>query len=476
MLVLSLESSTSSSKALLYDTERGVVGLESEPYDESVCANGQSDTEAVFQHVMRLASRITKGREISAIALSSIWHSISICDDSFKPLTPTYAWNYMEPSAHCKKVRDNKPLASKLYMRTGCMPHIIYMRETLRYFADNGMDLSGRKLISQGAYNLLRLTGEFCESLSTASGSGWMDVKTLKYDDFAMDYTGIKASQLGELVSYKNTFPLNEYGAEMLGVSAGIPVVPSHPDGALNQIANFAADVGRMTLSVGTSGAIRLSTDHPILPDGHQLWSYYGVSEYMSGAAISGACNCINWYVEDVLQNRWSFKELENPNDAPCASVPTFLPFVFGERNPGWRDDRLGGFCGLQKNHSAIEMYRAVQAGILFNLYQCYEILCADVGTPGEIVVSGGILNSVQWTQMLADIFQCTLKCVKNINASSMGAAVLAMHAAGAIEDIKSFRRDYDEAVTVQPRTQYKEYYKEQYDRYSYWYNGTQGL
>ncbi|MEG2634859.1 MAG: FGGY-family carbohydrate kinase, partial [Oscillospiraceae bacterium] len=125
---------------------------------------------------------------------------------------------------------------------------------------------------------------------------------------------------------------------------------------------------------------------------------------------------------------------------------------------------------------SAIEMYRAVQAGILFNLYQCYEILCADVGTPGEIVVSGGILNSVQWTQMLADIFQCTLKCVKNINASSMGAAVLAMHAAGAIEDIKSFRRDYDEAVTVQPRTQYKEYYKEQYDRYSYWYNGTQGL
>ena len=47
---------------------------------------------------------------------------------------------------------------------------------------------------------------------------------------------------------------------------AGIPVIPAHPDGALNQVGSGALGDGVMTLSAGTSGAIRMAFDRPYLP------------------------------------------------------------------------------------------------------------------------------------------------------------------------------------------------------------------
>ena len=97
----------------------------------------------------------------------------------------------------------------------------------------------------------------------------------LQFDDFALEYAGVRRDQFGaDRHLPRRAAAQRARRRQLLGVSQGIPVVPAHSDGALNQIANCAAVVGRMTFSVGTSGAIRLTTDRPVLPEGHQLWSY----------------------------------------------------------------------------------------------------------------------------------------------------------------------------------------------------------
>lgn len=465
MLVLALESSTSSAKAILYDSEKGVIKTESQHYAPEYCRDGVTGTEEVFRLTMEMGRSVAAGQDVAAVALACTWHSIAVCDQEMRSAGGTYAWNYMAPSALCKGARADKALSDTLYQRTGCMPHVTYMRQTLRYLRENGLDLKDKLFPSQGAYNFFQVTGAFLETPNVMSGSGFLNIRGLHYDDFALDYAGISENQLGILATYKDVRPLNQRAAQMLGISSGIPVVPAHADGALNQIASGAALVGRMTLSVGTSGAIRLTTDHPVLPAGHQLWSYYGVADWMSGAAISGACNCIDWFRDTLMGGRMDFSELDKGEESP-ANLPVFLPFMFGERNPGWRDDRLGGFFDIRPGHTANEMYRAVQAGILFNLFQCYEELTKDVGVPEEIYVSGGILHSKRWTQMTADIFGSRIRAVKNLNASSVGAAVLAMNAVGAISDIRAFTRDIEDAVEVLPRPAYAKQYKALYERY----------
>ena len=167
-----------------------------------------------------------------------------------------------------------------------------------------------------------------------------------------------------------------------------------------------------------------------------------------------------------------SFAELDLGEELP-GRMPVFLPFLFGERNPGWNDGRMGGFVDIRPEHTALEMYRALQMGILFNIYQCYEVLTQNVGVPQEIYVSGGILNSRRWTQMAADIFGTRMLCVKNLNASCAGAAVLAMHAAGVMDDVRAYTRDIEDARVVAPRAEYTERYRKLYERYLWYYDRT---
>lgn len=171
MLVLALESSTSSAKALLFDTEKGVLETADASYASEglIRSQGVTDTDGVFRLTAHLGRRLAQGRDIAAIALCGTFHSMAVCESDMSA-RDTYSWNYMAPSLQCAEARKDEALVEKLYTRTGCYPHVTYMRHTLRYLADSGMKLTGKKLISQGAYNLFQLTGEYAESVSTASG------------------------------------------------------------------------------------------------------------------------------------------------------------------------------------------------------------------------------------------------------------------------------------------------------------------
>lgn len=463
MLVLALESSTSAAKALLYDTEKGIAARCQKAYPAEICRGGVTDTEGIFKATMEVGREAAQGKSVEAIAVCGIWHSLVVCDRDFRPETKTYAWNYTGAAEMCAKMRQDEKTAAFLYRRTGCMPHSIYTRHTMALLRQRGVELEGRLLVTQGAYNYRKLTGEFRETACTQSGSGLMNLQTCDYDDEIMERFGVRREQFGPLVTYRDTAPLTAEAASYLGLRSGIPVVPSYPDGALNQVGSFAQRPGAMTLSVGTSGALRLTVTRPLLPAGRQLWCYFGVEDWIAGAATNGACNCINWFREQVAGNM-PFSELEDgPWDRDC---PVFLPFLFGERNPGWHDGRLGGFSGVRPEHTLRDLYNAVRMGALFNLYQCYEIMRAEDGEPKDVIVSGGILNSKSWTQMLADIFRREILVSNQPDASSMGCVALALHAAGYLKDVRDFRADYDNAVPLAPKPERFPHYAELYRRY----------
>ena len=430
MIVLALESSTSSAKAILYDTACGVRAVKTIPYPQAACAGGVSDTDAIAALTLQAGAEIAAGQPVQAVAVCGTWHSIGLCEGSLSKPGKTYSWNYLAPSAQCAAIRQDKTLTDTLYQRTGCMPHVTYSRHALRWLSSQGAELSRMQFISQGAYTFYRLTGEYRESISTMSGGGLINIHKLTYDDFVLQWLNIRPEQLAPLATFRDTAGLTQQAADLLSIAPGIPVVPAFPDGALNQLAAGALEHGRMTLSIGTSSAIRLSVPEPKLPENHALWCYYGVDGWVSGAAISGACNCVNWFMERALGRKLSFDELEQ-GDWNLEDLPVFLPFLFGERCPGWNDARRGGFLGVLPEHGPKELYRGLLAGILCNLYQCYETLCACSQEPLDIRVSDGVLHSPQWTQMLADFLQRELLCANEPDASTIGAALLAAHAAG---------------------------------------------
>ncbi len=467
MQVLVLEASTSAAKALVYDDAAGVVATESENYPPAIDKGGVHDAHQVFLATMRLGKKVAAGRDIAAVGVGGVWHSIMALDSGMKPVTPAYLWNFTGTDAICRSIRNRKEKAREIYRNTGCMPNITYQPYGILYMKQNGLDTKGKLFASQAGYNFFQLTGERLESKCIVSGMSLLNTHKLVYDQGIMDLCGIEAEQLGTLADYRDTRPLSKAGAEILGVKAGIPVVPPHSDGALNQLGNGAMKAGRMTFSVGTSAAIRLSTDKPILSDPPATWCYVGVKGWLSGAATNGACNCVNWFKETFLQNKWSWPELER-DLLSDARTPVFLPFIFGERCPGWEDTRRGGFQDVNASDGVTALFRAVSEGVLFNVFQCYQILTKLSGTPDRIILSGGILNSKGWVQMAADIFQREMFLSDNANASMLGAAALGLHAAGGLKDLDSFG---DIPLdSVKPRAEAAGGYRRKFERYLEWY------
>jgi len=471
MNILVLEASTTSAKAMVYNDKDGVVGIITTPYPEDIKWKGTVDTDKVVEAVLEAGKEASRDKIIDAVSICGTWLSLVICDKDMIPQTPTYSWTYMGAIDTIKEIRKNEEFSLEMYKRTGCIPHSIYSAYRLYHLIKKEkLDVSKSNILGQGSYLFYKLTGERVETACMMSGGGWINMKTLDYDEKTLSMVGITRDQLGRLENYKNHYPLNIESAEIMGIQSGIPVIPAHPDGALNQTGAIALEKGIMTISVGTSGALRYTNDSVSLTDDYSTWCYLSPdNKFIKGAAISGATNCIDWFKNKVANNNYSFQELENEIRF-LESNPTFLPFLFGERSPGWNDDRQGGFYSITEETTLGDLYYSILEGILFNIRQSYSALTEMSGKPEAIKVSGGILNSKVWTQMLADILQQEIRCSDIDQASLLGGAILAHKSLGENETVIT-NFILSKETPIYPNPDMKEYYNERYNKYIYLYN-----
>jgi len=468
MEILVLEASTTSAKAMLYHTEDRNFEVKVRAYTGNYEDVTIHNAENVYLDMVAVGRELLAGRQVDMIALGGTWHSLVLCDGAMKPVTPVYPWSYTGAAPVCKRLRQDTEYVSRYYQKTGCMVNAIYPFFKLMMLREQGYDLSKYNIMGQGTYNNYRLTGQRVITPCLASGSGILNTWTKNFDPELMAELGIQEEQLSRLVAYDQTFPLTEEAAQALGVRAGVPVIPTNSDGGLNQVGAGAVADGVMTFSVGTSGAIRLTTSKPVLPKEPSTWCYMSPKNWLSGAATNGCCNCLDWFREQVGMSQLSYGELEQ-GIGDRENNPVFLPFLFGERCPGWNDEREGGFVRILPRHKLPDLYLAVQEGILFNLYHCYRILSEVNGCPTHIRFSGGILHSEQWTQMCADIFQRELEVNRNEHGSLLGGAVLAMELLGVIDDACTYQPEVSRIIRPNPAM--AEFYQRKFQRYLECYN-----
>lgn len=470
MRVLVLESSTTSAKAMLYDSSRGVVRQCAVPYAPEHNHDGMQDADHVLAETLRMGRAAADGEPVDYITVGGVWHSVLCCDrTTMKAVTPVYSWSYTGAAAYTQELRRDTDYALDYYRRSGCMPHVTYTPFKLMYLSRReGLALEDKFCCEQSAYNFYHLTGVCASSASTISGGGLLNLETRDYDRDTLREIGITQEQVPALRTYRQSLPLSREGAALLGLKEGIPVLPPMPDGGLNQVGAAALTPGGpMTLSVGTSGALRMTTAEPVLSNPPGTWCYLSPGPWwISGAATAGACNCLDWALARFFRAGTSHAEAQR---APLPErLPVFLPFLFGERCPGWRDDRPAAMPELRGSDGATELYYGVMQGVLFNLYQCYQLLCARNGVPERIKLSGGILRSPVWTQMCCDVFGHDMECPDLEQASMLGAAALALEAGGDLASSQDFPQPEQRTVRYAPSAHAR--YQRAYQDYLSWY------
>ncbi len=430
MNILVMESSTTSAKAMLYRSGSHSIHVLEKPYYNIKTDDGTQDPDDIFHKTVHLARQLCADQEIGMIVLSGTYHSVMLLDRGMRPQTPSYLWSYTGAKELCANLRTNPDYVRDYYRKTGCMVHALYPFFKLKFLKSLGHDIKSGFIMGQGAYNFYRMTGIRAEMDSMASGTGLFNINDLDYDRSLLAELGIDEDHLPVLARWNETRPLTKEAAAKLGIKPGIPVMTAGPDGALNQVGSDALAQGIMTLSVGTSAALRMSVASPNLSKDMSTWCYLSPKQWLSGAAVSGGCNCVDWVRHLMFPAGISYADCEKGMGDPDAA-PVFLPFLYGERCPGWNDEREASFAGVRPDHTPADFYYSVQEGVLFNIYQCFERLCALNGIPREIKISGGILNSPRWLQMCADLLGSELTTESIQHSSMAGGLKLALELAG---------------------------------------------
>ena len=449
-LVLTLDIGTSSVRAMIWDRQGNwVAGLEDQiKHHMTVTPDGgvETDPASLFRRTVRCINGVLKKSRlpaggIAAVGLSCFWHSLMGVDAHGKPLTPLYTWadTRARPAVDVLRQRLDE---HAVHARTGCVLHSSYWPAKLLWLATEQPEAvrSVQTWMSFGEYCYLKLFGQTAVSLSMASGTGLLDQDTCAWDDELLKALSIEPDRLSSLVDADHAFrDLGDPWRRRWPALRDAAWYPALGDGACSSAGSNCTSRRRAALMVGTSGALRVlwKGGDVKLPEG--LWRYRLDRQHtVAGGAISNGGNFVDWLRSTLRTGRQKDIAAAAKDLQPDGHGLTVLPYVAGERSPGYHSGARAAFVGVSLETRPEEIVRAGLESVSYCFATIDSLLADAIPEIEEIVLNGGaILHSPVWIQIMADALGRRLTLSTEQEATSRGAALMALQSLGAIRAIE---------------------------------------
>ncbi|MDA8278993.1 MAG: gluconokinase [Actinomycetota bacterium] len=381
--------------------------------------------------------------EVIGVSLSAAMHGLMALDADLQPITPLVTWADGRSSHEAADLARQR-VALDLQQTTGTPVHPMTPMAKLVWFHHNDPATwkAARWWAGLKDYLLLWLTGTLATELSSASGTGLLDVSTRTWSPLALAASGVDPQRLPEILATTDVRPLDRQAAATVGLPAGTPVAVGAADGPLANLGTGAIAPGVAGLSLGTSGAIRVAVDGPH-PDRHGRLFCYALTDaiWVVGGAISNGAEVLRWAERILGDGPSAGADSTSPPDttthvpneqvAPSSDGLVMLPFLFPERAPLWDQDLAGACLGLRHHHRGAHLRRAAMEGVCLQMR--YLLDRVDHSYPvASVRATGGAFGSALWRDLMAAALDRPMTVVGDEDGTALGAAALGLLALGA--------------------------------------------
>jgi len=446
-LVLALDVGTSSVRAYVYDAlGRRLRGARLRYAWRTTPDGGvEADADDVVRHTVAALDAVLHdagplAEQITAVGVAALWHSLLGVGADGRPATPAYAWSDARAAGAAAALRRRLD-ADAVHARTGAVLHTSYLPAKLLWLSESrpAEFARSRYWMSVGEYLALRLFGERRVSLSMASGTGLFDQQRLAWDAGVLDALPVTAAQLSPLVDLDApSVGLRPEFAGRWPTLRSVPWLPAAGDGACANVGAGCTTPDHVALSLGTSGALRVVAAAEASPVPPGLWRYrVDRRRAVTGGAVSNGGNVYAW-----LRATLRLPEPAELEDA-LAAMPadghglTVIPSLAGERSPDWPVAARATVTGLTLDTTPAQIAHAAFEGVAYRLALIRRLLRRAFPAAQRVVASGGALRrSPTWARIIADAFGEPLLLAVDDEASSRGAALLALEVTGALRDV----------------------------------------
>ena len=233
------------------------------------------------------------------------------------------------------------------------------------------------------------------------------------------------------------------------GIPAGLPVVTTANDKAVEALGSGSLDESTALVSLGTYIAAMVHGRENLGERAH-FWTNFACipDRYLyESAGVRRGMGTLSWYLdllgpetaeraESLGLSREQYIEREAERvPAGSEGLMTVLDWLAPTEKPF----RKGVMLGFDARHTRAHVYRSILEAIALTMKQNVDAMCDELGiTLEEIVVSGGGAASPLFMHIFADAFGIPASRAVGRDGASLGAAMCAAAATGIHPDIET--------------------------------------
>jgi gluconokinase len=434
-VVAAIDIGTTSAKGLLVQPNGKVLTSHQRFYDTSFPQPGyaEQDPDLILQSVIEIIKTIAHHQNISGLCFSAAMHSLLAVNKNGAPLTPLIIWSDTRSAIQSDLLIEND-LSQPLYEITGTPVHPMSPLCKLLWMKQNQPDIfeSSFKFISIKEYVLFHLTGDFVVDYSIASATGLFDLDRRQWSTRAMELVGVTAEKFSRPVPVHTALKIETEIAIELGLQ-DVPLIIGASDGCLAQLGSHAMNEKDLSITIGTSGAVRTASNKRNVDPQGKIFNYIlDHDHFICGGATNSGTALLNWYSKN-MDSSASDDLLSFVNQVmeirPGCDGLIMIPYLLGERAPIYNPSVRGIFFGVSIDHNKKHFQRALIEGICFQIRWIMEGVEELFSKRENILISGGFTRSHRWVQILCDVLGKTVTLQETQDASTLGAAMIGFKA-----------------------------------------------
>lgn len=438
-LVLALDQGSSSSRAVLFDLSGKVVAAAQKPIKTQRPKAGwaQHDPEELVRSLEwsldAVLSKVPAKANILCAGLAVQRSTVVFLDKlASKPLSTAPSWMDGRAASYVAPLQSRQ---AEVHQKTGLYLTPYYSAPKVRWYLDNDPKVkaladAGRLLACPvSTFVAMRLAGAAPGAdPSCAQRMLLMDLDAQTWDAGLLSLFGLEAGMLpairpsegewGVITRKGRRIPLRACVGDQQSAAVGLGV--DHPGGT---VANY----GTGAFLLRHTGAQAKRVPGLLTSAGpSNSWS----KSYFLEGTVHAAGTSFEW-----LRDNFSFmKDTKDLDAAFKASTKRLLclPAIGGLGAPRWDYVTKTAWFGLDGKTNKHDLVRGTAEGLgslIADIADCMR----GAGFPVEkALVAGGLSKSTAMMSFQADILGATLERRREVEATALGAAVLAARAAGA--------------------------------------------
>jgi len=459
-LLIGLDAGTTALKGILIDEEGNIVSIAAVEYEleypgPDLC---EVNPDVYWNSTVEvIRSLINKSNcnpgNIRALAFSSQGETLICVDKNGHPVRKAMVWLDNRSMSEAESIK-NAFGVEKLLLITG-QPEILPISTASKILWLNKHESSLFTRIHKFQlvedHLVSRLTGRYFTNACMATSTLYFDIHRQIWWPDMLSFLGISEDKLpGILIPGQVVGELKEEAARVTGLDKSTLVVTGAYDHSSGAVGAGNIHEGMVTETTGTSMAMVVTIDKPILNKKlnlpchcHAIPGKYYLLPYGQTAGM-----VLKWFRDEFFgeekqtetsRHKYTFEAMTDlaAKVPPGSDGLTMLPHLMGAGSPEFDVNVKGVFAGLTPGMKKGHFIRAIMEAVACMVNRNLESLKNNQIKIKEIRALGGGSVSDLWNQIKADMSGIPYITTRSSEAACMGAAILAGAGSGVFSSIE---------------------------------------